>query len=439
MNAGKSRTRHPHRISPDLGRVESGVSYRLAAGATIRSFDSGQPFLSHQIVLGKKRLALNAAAADLLNFLSESRGVEDISVKCQVSGLRVPGGSTLLQYLESPPLRTFVEADPPKAGNEFARSPSTYMAFQLDILPARVTGLVSSCFGFMFKAPAAIIVLGMIIISQVYLVLHLHHSHPRVYMSGPDLLVAWIALYLALLFHEIGHCAACRRFGQSVGPIGLGLYLCFPVLYADISRAWELPRRARLIANIAGIYFHLAISALCVGASVFCHRQVMTVISVSIAASTVLNLNPLGRFDGYWILADLLGIPDLSRASNEAWRNVLTRFTGRGQSSMTSLNRLTRRQQLCVAWYAVGSIISTFALAVILVWHIRAQVTTMPARTMAACHSFQVSGNHWLWAENTILPVCCGGLALYTSFKVLLRWARLSKPYASSILARYYR
>jgi len=123
---------------------------------------------------------------------------------------------------------------------------------------------------------------------------------------------AGFALSIAIMFvHELGHAAACRSFGASVGAIGCAIYLVYPALYCDVTHTWSLSRRERLTVDIGGVYFQLigtAVVALfwwATGSPVL-----LAAIRVSLATLAV-NLMPIGRFDGYWVLSDALGIIDL--------------------------------------------------------------------------------------------------------------------------------
>src|SRR5262249_6811358 len=73
---------------------------------------------------------------------------------------------------------------------------------------------------------------------------------------GMPSILTWRVLLLVLLsfpLHELGHVSACRRYGISAGKIGAGLYLFLPVMYADLSSIWALPRRQRLAVNLGGV------------------------------------------------------------------------------------------------------------------------------------------------------------------------------------------
>lgn len=138
------------------------------------------------------------------------------------------------------------------------------------------------------------------------------------------------------MFHELGHAAACKRMGVRHGGIGFGMYLTFPVLYTDVSQVWRLPRRQRLVVNIAGVYFQCLILVgllawyYCVeGMAADMARYLILTMNLGF----VLTLNPFFRFDGYWIASDALGIPNLRQRSYEVlgwlWRRILHKESGR--------------------------------------------------------------------------------------------------------------
>jgi len=130
------------------------------------------------------------------------------------------------------------------------------------------------------------------------------------------------------VLHELGHAYTAHRLGCRVATMGVGLMLLWPVLYTDASDAWRLPsRRQRLAIAAAGIKVELAIAALALfvwnllpeGPA----RSVCFVLSSSTWLLTLtINLNPLMRFDGYFILSDALGIENLHERAVAAarWR-----------------------------------------------------------------------------------------------------------------------
>ena len=78
----------------------------------------------------------------------------------------------------------------------------------------------------------------------------------------------WVLYFLfagtVLFFHEMGHAAACHRFGAKFGDIGFGFYLLSPVMYADVSDIWKLKPYKRVIVNLSGIYIELLIATILV-------------------------------------------------------------------------------------------------------------------------------------------------------------------------------
>lgn len=129
-----------------------------------------------------------------------------------------------------------------------------------------------------------------------------------------------ILLVYAVLkvLHEIGHGIAVKKYRGEVPSCGVQMLLFItPLAYVDASASWRFSGRwARIVVASAGMYVELAIAAACVIAWVNTSPGTLntTLHSAIIAASliTVLfNANPLMRFDGYYILADALGIPNL--------------------------------------------------------------------------------------------------------------------------------
>jgi putative peptide zinc metalloprotease protein len=145
-----------------------------------------------------------------------------------------------------------------------------------------------------------------------------------------SLVCAFALTILGAFCHELGHLAACRRFGGAHGGIGVGVYWFMPAFYAEVHGAWLLPRIQRAVIDVGGVYFQ----ALFVAGMTALHLCFPSVaLASAIAWSHLLmlhTLNPILKFDGYWLLCDLSGAHNLHRdvrniAARLLWRQWPTR------------------------------------------------------------------------------------------------------------------
>lgn len=135
-----------------------------------------------------------------------------------------------------------------------------------------------------------------------------------------------VFMLLSSLFHELGHASACKHFGLHHGGIGFGLYLNFPVLYTDVTEVWKLNRKQRLVVNIAGVYFQsLCMIGLLIGFFLTGNDMLRYLILI-MNFGFLMTLNPFFKFDGYWIMSDLLGVPNLRSRSKELLSYVYNRI-----------------------------------------------------------------------------------------------------------------
>jgi putative peptide zinc metalloprotease protein len=131
-------------------------------------------------------------------------------------------------------------------------------------------------------------------------------------LREPVLFLAVAGLTLAsLLFHEFGHASACRYGGARPGAIGFGLYLVWPSLYTDVTDVYRLGRAGRLRTDLGGVYFN-AIFILALGGCYAATGQPVFLAAAFADNFQILQqLAPVVRMDGYFILGDLAGVPDL--------------------------------------------------------------------------------------------------------------------------------
>lgn len=131
-------------------------------------------------------------------------------------------------------------------------------------------------------------------------------------LADPSLLLATLGLLIgSAMFHELGHAAALRYGGGQARRIGFGLYVVIPALFCDVSEAYRLSRGARIRTDLGGFYFNMIFSLALLGAYAITGQEVLLAPIVLTDLDIVQQLLPLVRFDGYWLLTDLTGVPDI--------------------------------------------------------------------------------------------------------------------------------
>jgi putative peptide zinc metalloprotease protein len=137
------------------------------------------------------------------------------------------------------------------------------------------------------------------------------------FFSWQGLIAYGIGLSAVKIIHELGHAYTAARFGCRVPTMGVSFLVMMPVLYTDTTAAWRLTsRRKRLLIDCAGVGAELMVASVATMLWVVLPdgalRSVMFITATSSwVLSLGINLNPFMRFDGYYVLSDLLGVPNL--------------------------------------------------------------------------------------------------------------------------------
>lgn len=183
----------------------------------------------------------------------------------------------------------------------------------------------------------------------------------------------WLYLVWAVVkfLHEMGHGIACRRWGGEVHTMGIMLLVMTPIPYVDTTSSHALRERyRRLLVGSAGILVELALAAVAVilwaqtGEGLL--RQIAYNVVFLASVSTLLfNLNPLLRFDGYYILTDLLDYPNLHQRSTMQLKYWLERYGFGLRTSMTPA--ASGKEAVGLTFFAISSAIyRIFILTVII-------------------------------------------------------------------------
>lgn len=137
----------------------------------------------------------------------------------------------------------------------------------------------------------------------------------------------WLHMYVAIVvvkfLHEMGHAALCKRFGGEVHTMGVSFLLLTPLPYVDATSSWGFRSRVeRALVGAGGMISELFIASLAAvvwsqtgqGAA---HAMAYNIIWIASVSTVLFNVNPLVRFDGYYIMSDLLDLPNLQSRSHD--------------------------------------------------------------------------------------------------------------------------
>ncbi len=144
------------------------------------------------------------------------------------------------------------------------------------------------------------------------------------FFGWPNLMYMWIVIAMAKVIHEFGHGLTCKHFGGECHKIGMMLLVFSPTLYCDVSDAWMMKNKwHRIIIGGAGAYIEVLLSSLAVFAWWFSNPGLfnhlcLNLFFVTTISTVIFNLNPLIRFDGYYMLSDYLEIPNLKQKADKA-------------------------------------------------------------------------------------------------------------------------
>ncbi|MBL8747001.1 MAG: peptidase M50, partial [Phycisphaerae bacterium] len=227
-------------------------------------------------------------------------------------------------------------------------------------------------FGWLFTPLGFALWLILLVIGAFHLI---GHAQPLALgLSGvlaPDNLI-WLYVVYALIkgVHELGHAFACKAFGRrtsdttgtagQVHTIGVMFLLFMPVPYVDASSSWLLKNKMhRMFVAAAGIIVELAIAAIAAvvwsrtAEGTIIHSLAYNAIILAGVSTLLFNGNPLMRYDGYYILADLIEIPNLAQRS-QAYLNYLVKRYAYGVSHAVS-PAYTAGERCWLIFYQVAS------------------------------------------------------------------------------------
>lgn len=151
-------------------------------------------------------------------------------------------------------------------------------------------------------------------------------------LAPSNLFLLYIGTIIVKLIHEIGHASAVRRFGGEVHTLGIMFMMLTPLPYMDATSAWSFRSKwKRVLVGASGMLFELFIAAIAIIIWANTGDGVLHSLSYNMAftasvSSVIFNINPLLKYDGYYMLADLVDIPNLQQQGQKETIYFLEKF-----------------------------------------------------------------------------------------------------------------
>jgi putative peptide zinc metalloprotease protein len=196
-------------------------------------------------------------------------------------------------------------------------------------------------------------------------------------LAADNLILMWLIYPIVKLLHELGHGYCLKRNGGEVHELGIMFLVFLPMPYVDASSATAFAdKKQRMLVGMAGILVELFLAALAVLVWVNSETGLVNSIAFNlifiVGVSTILvNGNPLLRYDGYYVLADFLEIPNLGQRANQYWGWITRRvlFAVKGFQSPA----YDRREALWLFGYGFSALVYRLLLMVSIILFVAQQ------------------------------------------------------------------
>lgn len=227
----------------------------------------------------------------------------------------------------------------------------------------------------MFKRSFHMIMIAMIVLGILGVVQNFSSYQTTFisFLNFQDIYLWFIALALVKVIHEFAHALTAKHYGCSVAAMGVAFIIFWPVLYTDTTNAWALnQKRKRIFISAAGVISEIYIAAICSLIWLFFPDGIVKTIAFILSStawitSLFINLNPFMKFDGYFILSDILKVKNLhSSASFYLSRYFDTIFLGKSTSEHLPHIKPTMRPKL--AWFGLSVIIYRAVITLSIIW-----------------------------------------------------------------------
>lgn len=282
----------------------------------VTTLDSDDAHSSHRVEVGGRHFVVDRSMALLVDKLRTKTCAKSIALELSCA---------LGQRIAEEDIRYAIENKLPKVLFEITDEPlMSPLSWQVELASARTLDALLRFNSVFFRREFVTAMVMVFMVVEVLMLPILVESVRALHWTGA---LAAIGLTLmGVAIHEIGHLSACHHFRARHGGFGFGLYWIFPTFYADVTGTWALSRMQRAAVDVSGLYFQ-SIYLSMVGTWALLVEDASIPVAVLLLSHTMMlyTLNPVLKFDGYWLLSDISGTVNLHQKISDTARDIMGR------------------------------------------------------------------------------------------------------------------
>ena len=291
------------------------------------------------------------------------------------------------------------------------------------LLPERAANAAGTLLRPLFRGPVVVaVVVSVAAVDWWLFAVHGLGGGARQVLRDPAGLLIVLGLSLvSAMFHECGHAAGCRYGGARPGKIGVGIYMVWPAFFTNVTDSYRLSRAGRLRTDLGGLYFNAIFMLALAGVYAATSDEILLLVIALTHLEMLEQLMPFVRFDGYFILSDLIGVPDLFARVAPIVKSALPR--GRRDPRVAGMRR--RARIMVTAWVLCVIPLLTFGIGY-LVLHLPAvdRALWRSASLQAHLMTASAAGHRYAVAAVDAIAIALVALSLAGSLYIVTGLAR---------------
>ncbi len=301
-------------------------------------FNNSSEYIVTQKELGN-RIVINAKTLEILNLIDGKTSLEGVVLKYNKQNpLAKLDVKTAYFILYEKLSKVGIIENKNITYNK--KKVASYLALSFTLVNKKALGFFIKILSpiFIFKHFYKILFTSLIIVLYTVIINYDLLSNNILTTTATNWVFYLIISGLTLFLHEFGHATACKKLGAEPENIGFGFYMLSPVMFADVSDAWKLKKKERIYINFAGLYMEALIALILAIVYIFTKEISLLILCSMTLLSFVVNLNPLLRYDGYWVLSDITNTPNLRKVSLQKFDLFVKYLLGKTKFYFSSKN-----------------------------------------------------------------------------------------------------